>query len=245
MTGALSFCTKALAVSRSVSRVAVRLRRLPRAPCRAPRARSRTCSAAERDRVRARAAGSMRERRPRRRRARARRPQRSRRCSARAGRSLGIAAADRRRKSASSSRSSRRAVPARRNRTRSTSRLTNVTSSRGRRATARSTRGRRSRRWRSARATAGACPCAHVRDAPALRWRILSDDVSRGPLPTMRYFEERIAHDRELQDERLFAVHGTRLRGSEASAGRRRSDGITPAELRRARRVRATACTSP
>jgi hexosaminidase len=35
-------------------------------------------------------------------------------------------------------------------------------------------------------------PCAHIDDAPALRWRILSDDVSRGPLPTMRYFEERI-----------------------------------------------------
>lgn len=35
-------------------------------------------------------------------------------------------------------------------------------------------------------------PCAHVSDAPALRWRILSDDVSRGPLPTMRYFRERI-----------------------------------------------------
>jgi hexosaminidase len=35
-------------------------------------------------------------------------------------------------------------------------------------------------------------PCVHVEDAPALRWRILSDDVSRGPLPTMRYFKERI-----------------------------------------------------
>ncbi len=35
-------------------------------------------------------------------------------------------------------------------------------------------------------------PCVRVEDAPALRWRILSDDVSRGPLPTMRYFEERI-----------------------------------------------------
>ncbi len=35
-------------------------------------------------------------------------------------------------------------------------------------------------------------PCARIDDAPALRWRILSDDVSRGPLPTMRYFEERI-----------------------------------------------------
>ena len=35
-------------------------------------------------------------------------------------------------------------------------------------------------------------PCVRVEDRPALRWRILSDDVSRGPLPTMRYFEERI-----------------------------------------------------
>lgn len=35
-------------------------------------------------------------------------------------------------------------------------------------------------------------PCVSVSDAPALRWRILADDVSRGPLPTMRYFEERI-----------------------------------------------------
>lgn len=35
-------------------------------------------------------------------------------------------------------------------------------------------------------------PCVEISDAPALRWRILSDDVSRGPLPTLRYFEERI-----------------------------------------------------
>ncbi len=35
-------------------------------------------------------------------------------------------------------------------------------------------------------------PCARIDDAPALRWRILSDDVSRGPLPNMRYFKERI-----------------------------------------------------
>ncbi len=35
-------------------------------------------------------------------------------------------------------------------------------------------------------------PCVSIADRPALRWRILSDDVSRGPLPTMRYFEERI-----------------------------------------------------
>ncbi len=35
-------------------------------------------------------------------------------------------------------------------------------------------------------------PCARIVDRPALPWRVLSDDVSRGPLPTMRYFEERI-----------------------------------------------------
>ncbi|HEY5341879.1 MAG TPA: glycoside hydrolase family 20 zincin-like fold domain-containing protein, partial [Candidatus Aquilonibacter sp.] len=35
-------------------------------------------------------------------------------------------------------------------------------------------------------------PCVQIEDRPALRWRILSDDVSRGPLPTMRYFESRI-----------------------------------------------------
>jgi hexosaminidase len=35
-------------------------------------------------------------------------------------------------------------------------------------------------------------PCVRIDDRPALEWRILSDDVSRGPLPTMPYFEERI-----------------------------------------------------
>ena len=35
-------------------------------------------------------------------------------------------------------------------------------------------------------------PCVSITDSPALRWRVLSDDVSRGPLPTMRYFKERI-----------------------------------------------------
>lgn len=35
-------------------------------------------------------------------------------------------------------------------------------------------------------------PCVRIEDRPAMRWRVLSDDVSRGPLPTMRYFEERI-----------------------------------------------------
>ena len=35
-------------------------------------------------------------------------------------------------------------------------------------------------------------PCVRIIDWPALRWRVLSDDVSRGPLPTMNYFKERI-----------------------------------------------------
>jgi hypothetical protein len=35
-------------------------------------------------------------------------------------------------------------------------------------------------------------PCVTIDDAPAMRWRIVSDDVSRGPLPTMSYFKERI-----------------------------------------------------
>jgi hypothetical protein len=35
-------------------------------------------------------------------------------------------------------------------------------------------------------------PCVRIEDQPALTWRVLSDDVSRGPLPTMRYFQERI-----------------------------------------------------
>jgi hexosaminidase len=35
-------------------------------------------------------------------------------------------------------------------------------------------------------------PCVAVDDVPAMRWRIVSDDVSRGPFPTMSYAKERI-----------------------------------------------------
>jgi hypothetical protein len=35
-------------------------------------------------------------------------------------------------------------------------------------------------------------PCVSVFDRPALRWRIVSDDISRGPFPTMAYFKARI-----------------------------------------------------
>ncbi len=37
-----------------------------------------------------------------------------------------------------------------------------------------------------------ALPCVHIDDGPAMRWRIVSDDVSRGPFPTMDYAKERI-----------------------------------------------------
>jgi hexosaminidase len=42
------------------------------------------------------------------------------------------------------------------------------------------------------RGAAWMLPCATIVDRPALRWRIVSDDISRGPFPTMRYFKERI-----------------------------------------------------
>jgi hypothetical protein len=35
-------------------------------------------------------------------------------------------------------------------------------------------------------------PCVQIDDSPAMRWRIVSDDVSRGPFPTMDYAKERI-----------------------------------------------------
>ena len=34
--------------------------------------------------------------------------------------------------------------------------------------------------------------CTSIADRPAMRWRIVSDDISRGPFPTMTYFKTRI-----------------------------------------------------
>jgi hypothetical protein len=74
-------------------------------------------------------------------------------------------------------------------------------------------------------------PCADIADAPALRWRILSDDVSRGPLPTMRYFKERIRTIASLKMngyspymEHVFVDPKDPLPSP--------LDGITPAQLR-------------
>ncbi|GAC1444111.1 MAG: hypothetical protein NVSMB59_10090 [Vulcanimicrobiaceae bacterium] len=74
-------------------------------------------------------------------------------------------------------------------------------------------------------------PCVRVADAPALRWRILSDDVSRGPLPTMTYFKERIRTIASLKYngyspylEHVFVDPAHPLPAP--------LDGITPAEFR-------------
>src|SRR5581483_10966260 len=73
-------------------------------------------------------------------------------------------------------------------------------------------------------------PCVSIQDRPALRWRILSDDVSRGPLPTMKYFKERICTIAAFKMngyspymEHVFVSPTDRLPAP--------LDGITPAQL--------------
>jgi len=74
-------------------------------------------------------------------------------------------------------------------------------------------------------------PCVAIGDAPALPWRILSDDVSRGPLPTMRYFKERI------RTIAAFKMNGYSPYMQHVFVDPRHPlpaplDGVTPAELR-------------
>ena len=74
-------------------------------------------------------------------------------------------------------------------------------------------------------------PCVVVQDAPALQWRILSDDVSRGPLPTMRYFEERI---RTIAAFKMngYSPYMEHVFVSPTDPLPAPLDGITPAQLR-------------
>ncbi len=50
------------------------------------------------------------------------------------------------------------------------------------------------------------CPAVAIRDWPAMRWRGLHDDISRGPIPTMEFFKQQI---RTLAEFRLnlFALY--------------------------------------
>ncbi len=74
-------------------------------------------------------------------------------------------------------------------------------------------------------------PCASIEDRPALRWRVLSDDVSRGPLPTMHYFEERI---RTIAAFKMngYSPYMEHVFVSPTDPLPAPLDGITPAQLR-------------
>ncbi|MDP9110142.1 MAG: beta-N-acetylhexosaminidase, partial [Candidatus Eremiobacteraeota bacterium] len=75
-----------------------------------------------------------------------------------------------------------------------------------------------------------ALPCVRISDHPALRWRILSDDISRGPLPTMRYFKERI---RTIAAFKMngYSPYMENVFESSADPLPAPTDGITAAEL--------------
>ena len=74
-------------------------------------------------------------------------------------------------------------------------------------------------------------PCVRIEDRPALQWRVLSDDVSRGPLPTMRYFEERI---RTIAAFKMngYSPYMEHVFVSPTDPLPAPLDGITPAQLR-------------
>jgi hypothetical protein len=45
---------------------------------------------------------------------------------------------------------------------------------------------------RGSRAVLAVCPAVAIKDWPAMRWRGLHDDISRGPVPTLDYFKKQI-----------------------------------------------------
>ncbi len=81
-------------------------------------------------------------------------------------------------------------------------------------------------------------PCVRIADRPALRWRVLSDDVSRGPLPTMRYFEERI---RTIAAFKMngYSPYMEHVFVSPSDPLPAPLDGITPAQLGKLQRYAA------
>jgi hexosaminidase len=81
-------------------------------------------------------------------------------------------------------------------------------------------------------------PCARIEDRPKLQWRILSDDVSRGPLPTMQYFEERI---RTIAAFKMngYSPYMENAFVDPANPLPSPLDGITPAQLRELARYAA------
>ena len=77
-------------------------------------------------------------------------------------------------------------------------------------------------------------PCVQIDDAPALRWRIVSDDISRGPLPTMRYFQERIRGLAALKING-YSIYMEHVFADAAHPLVAPADPITPAQLRELR----------
>ncbi|MBV8720816.1 MAG: beta-N-acetylhexosaminidase [Candidatus Eremiobacteraeota bacterium] len=74
-------------------------------------------------------------------------------------------------------------------------------------------------------------PCVAIEDRPALAWRVLSDDVSRGPLPTMTYFRQRI---RTIAAFKMngYSPYMEHVFVSPTDPLAAPLDGITPAQLR-------------
>lgn len=74
-------------------------------------------------------------------------------------------------------------------------------------------------------------PCVRIDDRPALPWRVLSDDVSRGPLPSMKYFKERI---RTIAAFKMngYSPYMEHVFLSPTDPLPAPDDGITPAQLR-------------